>query len=180
MRLSIAAPLLRGRVLDYGCASGGLCAYGDSIDYVGVDIDRAALSAAKKKCPGGRFYHADEFEPPDGSFDTIALMATIAVIDDKSALLSKLGRWLSNDGRIILTTPHPGINTIHRLGVKLGFFANDHHAERDQVDFEKVRVLAEIAGLNIAAYRRFMLGTNQLFILTKPSKSSALGAGEER
>lgn len=103
-----------GRVLDYGCGTGGFlerlggrCAERWGVD---VDTDRVAVSPGAKV----QFRRIE----PDGplpfdeeSFDTVILMEVIEHVADERRVMQEAARVLKPRGRLLLTTPHAGLLT---------------------------------------------------------------------
>lgn len=162
-RLEIGVPYLRGRVLDFGSHRGVLTRYCTPEAYLGVEIDADSIAAAREAHPDYTFVT----ELPAGEkFDTVAAFALIEHIDDPGALLATWAKVLAPGGRIVLTTPHPNFEWVHTVGAKVGLFS--HHAHDDHEDLiDKSRMidLAAPSGLVVEAYRRFLFGANQLFVL---------------
>ena len=75
-------------------------------DYLGIDIDEDVLKDARKRYPYFHFYDRIS-ETETEKFETIVLIAVIEHVPDPSALLLKFKRMLKQEGRIVLTTPHP-------------------------------------------------------------------------
>jgi SAM-dependent methyltransferase len=166
VRLSLVGQQLNGRVLDYGCGKGELYNHCASEDYTGVDVDKAALAQARQKYPYLRFYDTDEFRDKDEHFDSIACTAVIALVDDKLEFLRIMKRRLNDGGKILITTPHPRVNWVHRVGVNAGFMKDDGYAQRKQLGKHMIANLASRAGLRLRESHSFMFGMNQLFVLT--------------
>ena len=54
-RFSVARPFLKGRVLDYGCGSGGLAKIIPADRYLGIEIDRDSLQRTQSRFPDHSF-----------------------------------------------------------------------------------------------------------------------------
>jgi SAM-dependent methyltransferase len=171
-------PYVKGAVLDLGC--GRLapvtqrCAA--SIEsYYGVERDPDFVENLKKKFPEHSFFAMDLDDDSfdfDIDFDTILLIAVIEHVFNQKHLACQLVKKLKAGGRLIVTTPTPLGDWIHRVGSKFGLFAksaDDHHI----VIYNKRRfqVLAKCAGLRIEKYKTFQFGCNQLVILTRDDSS---------
>ena len=168
-RIRAAQPFLgAGRVLDYGCGGGSLAHCVDPSHYLGVDLDAGAIGYARAQHPEHTFLTMPEFDVQDrmNPFDAIAAMAVIEHLPNPQDWLIRMQRYLKPDGRIVLTTPHPGFCRVYEYGASLGVFSRDGAEEHKRLlDLHAVRGLAEAVGLRIAIYRRFLLGANQLVVL---------------
>lgn len=163
-RVAAARPLLRGRVLDYGCGGGTLAEHVPAGSYVGYDRDAEAIEQARAAFPG----HGFATEPPSGEFDTVALLAVLEHVSDPASFLRTLGGYLAPDGRLVLTTPHPSMEWAHTAGAKVGLFSHDAHEEHETLlDRAMIGKVAADAGLTVETYRRFLLGANQLAVLRR-------------
>jgi 2-polyprenyl-3-methyl-5-hydroxy-6-metoxy-1,4-benzoquinol methylase len=155
---------LAGRVLDFGCGVGTLAAICDPAGYVGVDTDPRKIEIARRERPGHRF---DTTLPEGERFDTVAALAFIEHVRDPAGYLRRFGELLSAGGRIVLTTPHPSLEWVHTSGARIGVFSHAAHDEHEEL-IDKTRMQELLAGthLRLDAYRRFLFGANQLFVLT--------------
>jgi SAM-dependent methyltransferase len=162
-RLKAARPFLRGKVLDVGCGSGVLASLVAAADYFGVDRDEAIVAAARRAFPGHRF---DASLPAHGmAFDTVVSLAVIEHVADPAAFLRELKGYLSPtaEARIICTTPHPSVDWVHAAGARLGLFSWSAHEEHQALlDEGALRLAGRNAGLEMAVYRRFLFGANQV------------------
>ena len=164
-RLAVVRKYLTGAILDFGCGSGALAEFVQPGSYVGVDRDEVSLQLAGELHPEHTFYP----ELPDEAFkfDTIVALAVIEHLKDPIAFLQSLAlRLHTAESRIIVTTPHPKIDFIHTIGARAGLFSK-HGNEEHEILFDKKSLgeIAQKAGLEVAVYRRFLFGANQLFIL---------------
>jgi 2-polyprenyl-3-methyl-5-hydroxy-6-metoxy-1,4-benzoquinol methylase len=159
------------RVLDIGCGLGDLArAVPRTCSYVGVD-----RFAPETDSPGPdvQFITCDLHTldahrrlAEAGPFDAIVLAAVIEHLHRPSDLLARLSELLSDRGRFILTTPTPAIESIHRLGGRLGIFSSDSLTEEhaDLLDERRLRELCADAGLEVAEHRHFQFGLNQVCV----------------
>jgi SAM-dependent methyltransferase len=90
------------RVLDVGCGPGTNTAYFGAADYVGLDLNEAYLTYARRRY-GRRFVAADVREytgNDDGRFDFILLNSFLHHVDDVAAeeILRRLAGLLEPDG----------------------------------------------------------------------------------
>ncbi len=157
---------LAGRVLDFGCGVGTLADICDPAGYVGVDNDPRKIEIARRDRPRHRF----ETAVPEGErFDTVAALAFIEHVHDPAGYLRRFAGLLGAGGRIVLTTPHPSLEWVHTWGAKAGLFSHAAHDEHEEL-INKARMADLLAGtgMRLQVYRRFLLGANQLFVLTGP------------
>lgn len=163
-RMQAALPHLRGDVLDYGCGAGELATACSPERYVGVDRDGDVLALARQRFPRYRFLSEPE---EDATFDTVVALAVLEHAADAAELLCRFRRALRPRGRIVLTTPAPALEWTHALGVRLRLFSPEAAAEHQQlIGRTRMAALASQARLRIVLHQRFLLGANQLFVLT--------------
>lgn len=167
-RLAAARPFLRARVLDVGCGSGALASWVPAPDYLGVEPDELALTAARARHPRHAFQSV--LPPPGGApFDTIVALAVIEHVEAPEEFLRELAARLapSAQARVVLTTPHPAAAGLHRFGARLGIFSRQAAREhRAFLGRSRLVEAAAAAGLSPAVYRRFLCGFNQLAVLS--------------
>ena len=167
-RLKKVRKYIKGSVLDFGCGTGDLGRFCSPETYLGFDIDSHSLSIAQEKNPHLRF--TDHFPSSgfDGKYDSIVLAAVIEHVEDPASLLMSLKKHLSPDGRIVITTPHPSLEWAHTLGVKFGVFSAEASKEhKTLLDKDYLNRIAFEAKLSVLVYERFLLGANQLVVMTE-------------
>jgi SAM-dependent methyltransferase len=170
-RLAVTQPYLSRRVLDMGCGNGRLADYVSPGLYVGVERDQEAIAAARAAYPGHTFV---ERLPESGKFDTIVALALIEHLKRPQDALISWSKFLAEDGRIVLTTPHKAFRSVHDLGSRLGLFSQDAADEHETMfDRRSLDVLAGQSGLRVEHYKRFLGGANQLIVLA-PSSADQL------
>jgi len=171
-RFQAAVPYLKGKILDYGCGSGGLAAHVSEKDYVGVDVDEHSLFLAQKRFPAHRFVSSNSVL--DDKFDTVVSLAVIEHCSNAVQFLKTLASYLDNTvAPIVLTTPHPYVNLIHNVGSAIGLFSKHANEEHETLlNRTSLDSIAQQAGLKIVVYNRFLLGANQIVVLKKDVKNT--------
>jgi 2-polyprenyl-3-methyl-5-hydroxy-6-metoxy-1,4-benzoquinol methylase len=163
-RIAAARLWLRGRVLDFGCGVGALAGLVPPERYLGVDIDEMSLDRARRRFPRHEFYRR---VPTGRAFDTVVGLAILEHVSDPAALLAMWRTHLCAGGRVVLTTPHPLAARIHRAGAAMGLFSREADAEHQPfLGRTDIRLAADEGGLRLDRYHRFLLGLNQLAILS--------------
>ena len=165
-RFKKAQPYLKGKILDYGCGTGGLAELCVPDCYVGFDLSEKLIDMARKAHPGYCFLS----DLAKGEkFDTIVSLAVLEHVEHPVSVLKKFKQMLNPLGHIVLTVPHPKFLGIHRTGSRIGLFSR--HAGQDHkqgLDHHHVLTLAKDARLVVVKHSRFLFGANQLFILKHP------------
>jgi SAM-dependent methyltransferase len=105
-----AAALARGRTLDVACGSGlglGLLDRAGARP-LGVDLDQAALAAARRAHPSARLARADAARLPlaDAVVDVVVSFETVEHVPDAVALVAEYRRVLRPAGTLVLSTPN--------------------------------------------------------------------------
>jgi 2-polyprenyl-3-methyl-5-hydroxy-6-metoxy-1,4-benzoquinol methylase len=162
-RIRAVVPHLRGSVLDVGCGVGTLAEFVAPNAYRGFDVDVESVRDASARYPE---HHFSVDLPTGRRFTSIAALAVIEHVASPVLFLSSLRDLLEPGGSILLTTPHPNGEWIHRAGALMGLFsrsaAEEHHALLDPVALDRH---ARNANLEVVRRESFLLGLNQLFIL---------------
>lgn len=166
-RVRAARPYLVGPVLDVGCGyTAPLATHLAPPDYLGVEVEPARLARARRAFPTHRF--SAEI-PTDVTFRTVVSLAVIEHVDDPVDFASRLVAATEPGGRIVISTPAPVGETVHHAGARIGLFSRDASEEHDSIlGREELVATFETAGARLVAYRRFMLGMNQLAIFARP------------
>lgn len=162
-----------GSVLDLGCADAAILLHIEHQieSYCGVELSPDLVDELRRRHPRQVFLCLDMDQSQldvEERFDTVLMTAFIENIYNQKHLFTEVVRHLKPYGRIVITTPTPLGDSVHRWGAKLGLFAKSaqHH---HPVIFTKhrFRVFADNFGLCIERYRRFQFGCNQLVILRR-------------
>jgi 2-polyprenyl-3-methyl-5-hydroxy-6-metoxy-1,4-benzoquinol methylase len=167
-RIAAALPYICGRVLDFGCGVGRFSELVPPEQYTGVDLDDESIALARREYPECSFYTATEFADNDGRYDTIVSLAVIEHAPDPKGFLMELAGRLEKGGRIVLTTPHPMSDIIHKAGSRARLFSREADEEHESlIDGKRMEIIAAEAGMIIRAQKRFLFGINQLFVLER-------------
>jgi len=172
-RTQRVVPWIRGSVLDLGCADAPILEHVQKRieSYCGVELSADFVQSLQERYPSHTFLRRDMDEDQigiDRRFDTVLMTAFIEHIYNQKHLFREILLHLKPGGRIVITTPTPLGDLVHRWGTKLRLFAKsarDHHP----VIFNKERfyVFARYFSLDIEAYSRFQFGCNQLVVLRR-------------
>jgi len=167
-------PYIYGDVLDLGCGDAFILRqFSSSINYYcGIEWSLKHIGSVLKRFPDAGIYRRNLDKDPldlDRKYDVVLMVALIEHIWNQRFLFEQIVDHLKPGGKIVITTPTPfGNDIVHRLGAKLGLFAqsavDDHMVIYNKVRF---RNLASEFALKIEIYRTFQLFCNQLVVLKK-------------
>ncbi len=169
-RLQNIRPHLGNRILDLGCGDGSLLELLSSrYSYTGVELNEDMVRRLGTRYPMHRFLVADLEEevpmPLDWTFDTVVLCAVIEHLAKPQKLLEQMGHVLAHDGRMVVTTPTPLGNRLHRIGALLGLFNLEvKEAHLMVYNRRELETLLEGHGFAVDHYETFELGLNQLLV----------------
>jgi len=163
-------PYLRGDILDIGCGPAPVMQFISTAQrYVGIEIDRKLIEELTKKFPKCDFYccNVDNHDLPLKStkFDTILLIAVIEHLLAPAKVLEQCYELLGKEGNLIITTPSPLGDIIHKVGAKIGLTSKE--AVESHYKIYTKQELISLLNQNsfcLVAYRRFILGLNQMFL----------------
>ena len=145
---------VRGRLLDLGCGDNQLVrAYQDG---PGLGADIADYGA------GGVLVVEDlaGIPRPDGSFDTITIVACLNYFPRPDRVLAEAHRLLAPEGRLVLTMSNPALMRLwHRF--------REPWAHRPALSAAEIGDLLRGAGFSPPRARPFMLGINRLYLAGK-------------
>lgn len=168
-RIKRALPLAMGDILDIGCSRGLILDYLPLPErYVGVDWNEALIEESRRRHPHSRFYALDvqkglriEEEP----FNTILLLAVMEHVVNPAALLEECRRFLLPGGMLVITTPTPLGDRVHRLLEKLGLLSPGVEEAHLHIFGKKdLRELVASSGFSVQEQKLFELGMNQLLV----------------
>lgn len=106
-----------GRVLDFGCYTGGLLSQLGSAAYerYGIEINRAAAAVASKNADA-RIWSAVDDIPPDLRFDVVIAADVIEHMPNPMDLIDRLTALLTDRGILIMTTGDADNSLWNRFG----------------------------------------------------------------
>lgn len=176
-RYQIIRPLLQGRILDLGCGYTrlpDLLAAGQS--YTGVDRWENALNYARNRYPAARFYRQDLDEKtwalPPAQFDTVVMLAVLEHLHSPDTLLCNLHSYLAPGGKVVITTPSPFGDRMHKTGSRMRLFYSEEKVAHIKIYGQtEIQDLALRTGYVLSDYRRFLLLTNQLIVFQRVGPS---------
>ena len=96
-----------GRVLDVGCGEGHFLEYFAKFRRFGVEIDRTALTGARRRQASTSFYESLSAVDEGAVFDLIIFRGTLQYMPDLSTVRDFCARHLDPGGRVlVLATPN--------------------------------------------------------------------------
>ncbi len=114
MRRAMARPellaLRRGRLLEVGCGAGALLqeCRAEGFSCTGLEASPEALALARDidaTTGAGVTLRGTPGEDWDGGFSTVVALEVLEHIEDDAAALAQWRRWMSDDGRLVLSVP---------------------------------------------------------------------------
>jgi 2-polyprenyl-3-methyl-5-hydroxy-6-metoxy-1,4-benzoquinol methylase len=168
-RTGIVKNFISGNVLDLGCGPADLSEFKGVESYTGVELDNSRVLSLKKKYQNHLFYcmnlDRDEFPDRKHKFDTIVMIAVIEHLSSPNNILSQLPALLKKQGKLIITTPSPLGDRIHKIGANFGLVSKEAAEDHEHIYNEKELVdLLSKNGLKVHIYQKFILGLNQLVV----------------
>ncbi len=156
------------RLLDLGCFDPTLLSQVEYMVKRAAGIDPLAqprkvgkVEIFRGTIPGTHPFHA-------GEFDCITMLAVLEHIQDKDSLAAESFRLLAPGGRVVITVPHPFVDTIlaalHKVKLIEGMSLEEHHG----FDVRQTPKIFTSAGLRLSREESFELGLNKLFVFEKP------------
>lgn len=169
IRLNKIRKYIRGKnVLDAGCGDGALAKKLPSgTFYLGIDRHRDFKNTSREKVNYLQLDLEKKFSL-DKKFDTIILTAVVEHLDDPSAVLKNLSRYLNNKGVMIITTPTKFGIRMHRLLSLFRITSREAaHEHTGGIDKQSFRTFQKLLGLRLIKYEKFLFSLNQLVIYRK-------------
>ena len=173
IRANKVLPYVHGSVLDLGCGDAlPLRFIPERIDvYYGVEYDEKCVEKLTQTFPNHKFFTKDLDEDVlcfEKKFDTVLIVAVIEHLLNQKHFLKQVLKNSKPGGKIVITTPTPFGDWVHRIGSKLAIFAESaDHRHIIILSKTKLKLLANYFGLKIEKYQRFEFGCNQLIVLSK-------------
>ena len=165
-RMNIVKPYLKGNILDIGCGSADLIQFLDEDQhYVGIDLNKNLVLQLRKQYPQYEFYEGNLEEGIDlnRKFDTITMIALIEHIKNPVNMMRQCYELLANSGNLVITTPTPLGDKLHRIGAKFGLTSKSAVEAHVKIYTHKnLQNLLNSFGIDIYIYKKFELGMNQM------------------
>jgi 2-polyprenyl-3-methyl-5-hydroxy-6-metoxy-1,4-benzoquinol methylase len=143
----------RGRILDFGCYTGGLLAkLDDRHQRYGVEVNRGAADLASQRI-GQHVWPSIEEIPSDLRFDVVIAADVIEHISNPMSLVQQMASRLTENGVLILTTGDANNYLWNRFGANWWYcFYPEHIAfiSRDWLNY-----MCRVTGISIAQYETF-------------------------
>lgn len=108
-----------GFLLDVGCYNGSFSRYVHGIQYIGVDVNRQAISEAKERKIDVMLASCNFLPFRSGLFDACSLIEVIEHLFFPGKAVEEAHRILKPDGKLILTAPNL-VNFIDRVNMLVG------------------------------------------------------------
>ncbi len=101
--ISVLAPMMRGRLLDFGCGSKPYRLLFDVDEYIGLDFENPGHPHANEQIDV--FYDGKKIPFPDASFDAIFSSEVFEHVFNLPVVLTELNRVLKPGGQMLITCP---------------------------------------------------------------------------
>ncbi len=168
-RYKAVASYFRGDVLDLGCGPAQIVAWlQPGQRYVGVEVHAGIMDWLVKNRPGHEFHQRDldtDKLSLGRQFDTILMIAVIEHLKKPDNILSQIPQHLRLGGKLLITTPSPLGDKIHKIGARLGLFSMEAVEGHEAIfTYNTLQMRLQQNGLGIVHYQSFLAGGNQLFV----------------
>ncbi len=178
-RYRVATPHIPAgaRLLDIGCAEGGLFTHLGGHIRLGVGIDPDAPEGVRvgaARLIRGRFPADLPASERGESFDAITALAVFEHIAtaDQSAFAAACRELLGPGGRLLLTIParlvDPIVDLLIATRLVEGMRVHEHHG----IVPEETPAIFGAAGFRLVLWQRFELGLNHLFVFERQEEMS--------
>lgn len=168
-RFEAVEPYLQGKILDLGCGGAEILSWLKTGQrYVGVEGNFETVRRLKNAYPSFEFFlrdlEHDEINITQ-KFDSVLLIAVIEHLRNPEYLLRQIPGLLSPSGNLVITTPTPLGDRLHKIGARLGLFSMIAVHDHEQIyTYQTLKETLSRAGLIIREYREFLFGGNQLCV----------------
>jgi 2-polyprenyl-3-methyl-5-hydroxy-6-metoxy-1,4-benzoquinol methylase len=147
----------RGKVLDFGCYSGGLLVrLGATFDRHGIEINRAAAKIAAER-GNVKVWDSIDAIAANVKFDVIIAADVIEHMQNPKEFVDRLGALLTDDGILILTTGDADNYLWKRFGANWWYCFNPEHVSflsRKWLDYISKASELSIAKCDLFSYRQ--------------------------
>ena len=158
-RVRTALRFCRGRLLDVGCGEGNALVRAYSGPGVGVDV--FLWPGIDLQCDTAKMPFAD------GSFETVAMLASLNHIPNRREVLAECRRVLTPEGRLLVTMIGPHLGRLRHALAWWDKDQKDRKAAEGELkgmsDSALRRVLTE-SGFVVKERVRFVCGLNNLYV----------------
>ncbi len=168
-RIEMVKPYLKGDILDIGCGPADLSELiSENQHYTGIEIDKRLVEKLKKRYPQHNFYKKN-LEKDDlnirRKFDTITMIAVIEHLKNPDKVLKQILDLLKDKGTLVITTPTPFGDNVHKIGAMLGLTSKDAVEDHYMLyDYNNMKNLLSEYRFHIKKYHTFICGMNQIFV----------------
>lgn len=182
-RLNAVLPFVRGDVLDLGCGWLHLPDHlAEEQSYVGIDALPAAVEYNVQRYPARMFYQCDlDTEPLDLGgcrFDVVTMVALLEHLRSPERILCQIPSLLAPGGLLLITTPSPLGDVVHRLGSRLRLFYPEAHVCHVKIyGRRELEDLIVRCGYHVQHFRTFLAGMNQLLVCHPANQDRASSQG---
>lgn len=168
-RIKMVKPYLKGDILDMGCGSASITKFlNENQRYSGIELNEVLVNELKTKYPKYEFYSKNIDKDELGiqrKFDTITMIAVIEHLKNPRNILQQCRSLLKNGGYLVITTPTPFGDKIHKIGARLGLTSKEAVKEHYKIySYEDMKNLLASCRFEPQKYQKFELGMNQIFV----------------
>ncbi len=133
------APLMKGRLLDFGCGSKPYKSLFDVDEYIGLDFEGQGHDHSNEQIDV--FYDGKTFPLPDASFDCVLSSEVFEHVFNLEEIVPEIHRVLKKEGVLLITCP---------------FAISEHEQPNDYARYTSfaIKHLVEKNGFEIIAYEK--------------------------
>lgn len=157
-RFNVCLPYLRDKVLDIGCGPGNkfIKKLGRGIGLDPYFSKNADVVAGAEKMPFA-----------DKEFQTITIMVTLRLVEDKLAALKESHRVLTDDGFLLILENHPFLNSFRQALLWWDPCIGKGLKAKQGLTKKEIVSLAESSGFKLVKRVRYIYGLSLMYILAK-------------